>query len=64
MHLGCDTNGLPLAIVLTPGRTPEMRAFDAPVSFTAPYSGTYYLDVWAKGEFSSPSTYSLALKAG
>jgi transposase len=28
LHLRCDANGLPLAIVLTPGQRHEMRAFD------------------------------------
>jgi transposase len=36
LHLRCDARGLPLAIVLTPGRTHEARAFDALVEDLAP----------------------------
>jgi transposase len=34
--LRCDANGLPLAIVLTPGQTHESRAFEALVEDMAP----------------------------
>jgi transposase len=36
LHLRCDANGLPLAIVLTPGQTHESRAFEALVEDLAP----------------------------
>ena len=36
LHLRCDARGLPLAIVLTPGQTHEMRAFDMLVEGLAP----------------------------
>ena len=36
LHLRCDENGLPLAVVLTPGQTHEARAFDALVEGLAP----------------------------
>jgi transposase len=36
LHLRCDANGLPLAIVLTPGQAHEARAFDALVEDLAP----------------------------
>src|SRR5215207_2119697 len=36
LHLRCDANGLPLAIVLTPGQTHETRAFEALVEDMAP----------------------------
>ena len=36
LHLRCDANGLPLAIVLTPGQTHESRAFEALVEDMAP----------------------------
>jgi hypothetical protein len=38
LHLRCDANGLPLAIVLTPGQTHEARTFEALVENMA--SGT------------------------
>jgi transposase len=36
LHLRCDGNGLPLAIVLTPGQTHEARIFDVLVEDMAP----------------------------
>jgi transposase len=36
LHLRCDANGLPLALVLTPGQTHESRAFEALVEGLAP----------------------------
>jgi transposase len=36
LHLRCDANGLPLAIVLTPGQTDESRVFEALVEDMAP----------------------------
>jgi len=36
LHLRCDRNGLPLAIVLTPGQTHEARIFDTLVEDMAP----------------------------
>ncbi len=36
LHLCCDANGLPLAIILTPGQTHESRALEALVEGLAP----------------------------